>query len=420
MSVNVLKGNFVSAPALGKLDCVENGYLVLEDGLIQGIFEALPEQYHNAQITDFSDRLILQSFSDMHLHAPQYPMLGLGMDLQLLDWLTTYTFPVEAQFADTGYAREVYARLASKLVHSGTTRVVMFASIHTDATLVLMEELERAGVTGYVGKVCMDRNGLPGVYEETTEGSERETLRFFEAAAQFSHIKPIVTPRFTPTCSDELMAWLGRQARTRGLYVQSHLSENKDEIAWVRRLHPDCAEYWETYDKFGLFSDHTVMAHCVYSGAREREAMKRRNVLVAHCPDSNINLCSGFVPLRTMLDEGLWIGLGSDIAGGAELPMNRVITAAIRMSKAKRIETEGTAGLLTVAEGYYLGTTAGAAYFGAGNGFAAGDPLHAIVVDESGFPPAKSLTLQERMERAIYLMDERSIQAVYSEGVRVV
>ena len=139
MSVNVLKGNFVSAPALGKLDCVENGYLVLEDGLIQGIFEALPERYHNAQITDFSDRLILQSFSDMHLHAPQYPMLGLGMDLQLLDWLTTYTFPVEAQFADTGYAREVYARLASKLVHSGTTRVVMFASIHTDATLVLME-----------------------------------------------------------------------------------------------------------------------------------------------------------------------------------------------------------------------------------------------------------------------------------------
>ena len=100
--------------------------------------------------------------------------------------------------------------------------------------------------------------------------------------------------------------------------------------------------------------------------------------------------------------------------------MNRVITAASRMSKAKRIETEGTAGLLTVAEGYYLGTTAGAAYFGAGNGFAAGDPLHAIVVDESGFPPAKSLTLQERMERAIYLMDERSIQAVYSEGVRVV
>ena len=418
--MKILKGNLVSAPALGKLEIVEHGCLVLhDDGSIQSVEKAVP-QSADAEVIDYGDSLIMPSFVDMHLHAPQYPMLGLGMDLQLLDWLTTYTFPVEAQFADTGYAREAYARLASKLVHSGTTRVVMFASIHTDATLVLMEELERAGVTGYVGKVCMDRNGLPGVYEETTEGSERETLRFFEATAQFSHIKPIVTPRFTPTCSDELMAWLGRQARTRGLYVQSHLSENKDEIAWVRRLHPDCAEYWETYDKFGLFSDHTVMAHCVYSGAREREAMKRRNVLVAHCPDSNINICSGFVPLRTMLDEGLWIGLGSDIAGGAELPMNRVITAAIRMSKAKRIETEGTAGLLTVAEGYYLGTTAGAAYFGAGNGFAAGDPLHAIVVDESGFPPAKSLTLQERMERAIYLMDERSIQAVYSEGVRVV
>ena len=335
--MKILKGNLVSAPALGKLEIVEHGCLVLhDDGSIQSVEKAVP-QSADAEVIDYGDSLIMPSFVDMHLHAPQYPMLGLGMDLQLLDWLTTYTFPVEAQFADTGYAREAYARHASKLVHSGTTRVVMFASIHTDATLVLMEELERAGVTGYVGKVCMDRNGLPGVYEETTEGSERETLRFFEATAQFSHIKPIVTPRFTPTCSDELMAWLGRQARTRGLYVQSHLSENKDEIAWVRRLHPDCAEYWETYDKFGLFSDHTVMAHCVYSGAREREAMKRRNVLVAHCPDSNINICSGFVPLRTMLDEGLWIGLGSDIAGGAELPMNRVITAAIRMSKAKRV-----------------------------------------------------------------------------------
>ena len=216
------------------------------------------------------------------------------------------------------------------------------------------------------------------------------------------------------------MAWLGQTARERGLYVQSHLSENKQEIAWVRELHPDCVEYWETYDKFGLFSDHTVMAHCVYSSTREREAMKRRNVLVAHCPDSNINICSGFVPLHIMLEEGLWVALGSDIAGGAELPMNRVITAAIRMSKAKRIESEWAQDFLTVIEGYYLGTTAGARYFGAGAGFAPGDPLHAIVVDDAALPKTRALSLRERLERAIYLMDDRSIVAVYSEGKKVV
>ena len=420
MSITVLKGHIVSAPKLGALETLENGYLVLDDGIIQGAFSSLPERFASAPVSDYGDRLILQSFADMHLHAPQYPMLGLGMDLPLLDWLKQYTFRTEARFQDTDYAREIYRQLAQRLIRSGTTRVVMFSSIHTDATLILMEELERAGVTGYVGKVNMDRNGAPGSYQETTEESKRETLRFLEAAAGFSRVRPILTPRFTPTCTDELMAWLGQTARERGLYVQSHLSENKQEIAWVRELHPDCVEYWETYDKFGLFSDHTVMAHCVYSSAREREAMKRRNVLVAHCPDSNINICSGFVPLHIMLEEGLWVALGSDIAGGAELPMNRVITAAIRMSKAKRIESEWAQDFLTVIEGYYLGTTAGARYFGAGAGFAPGDPLHAIVVDDAALPKTRALSLRERLERAIYLMDDRSIVAVYSEGKKVV
>lgn len=420
MSITVLKGHIVSAPKLGALETLENGYLVLDDGIIQGAFSSLPERFASAPVSDYGDRLILQSFADMHLHAPQYPMLGLGMDLPLLDWLKQYTFRTEARFQDTDYAREIYRQLAQRLIRSGTTRVVMFSSIHTDATLILMEELERAGVSGYVGKVNMDRNGAPGSYQETTEESKRETLRFLEAAAGFSRVRPILTPRFTPTCTDELMAWLGQTARERGLYVQSHLSENKQEIAWVRELHPDCVEYWETYDKFGLFSDHTVMAHCVYSSAREREAMKRRNVLVAHCPDSNINICSGFVPLQIMLEEGLWVALGSDIAGGAELPMNRVITAAIRMSKAKRIESEWAQDFLTVIEGYYLGTTAGARYFGAGAGFAPGDPLHAIVVDDAALPKTRALSLRERLERAIYLMDDRSIVAVYSEGKKVV
>ena len=420
MSITVLKGHIVSAPKLGALETLENGYLVLDDGIIQGAFSGLPERFASAPVSDYGDRLILQSFADMHLHAPQYPMLGLGMDLPLLDWLKQYTFRTEVRFQDTDYAREIYRQLAQRLIRSGTTRVVMFSSIHTDATLILMEELERAGVTGYVGKVNMDRNGAPGSYQETTEESKRETLRFLEAASGFSRVRPILTPRFTPTCTDELMAWLGQTARERGLYVQSHLSENKQEIAWVRELHPDCVEYWETYDKFGLFSDHTVMAHCVYSSAREREAMKRRNVLVAHCPDSNINICSGFVPLQIMLEEGLWVALGSDIAGGAELPMNRVITAAIRMSKAKRIESEWAQDFLTVIEGYYLGTTAGARYFGAGAGFAPGDPLHAIVVDDAALPKTRALSLRERLERAIYLMDDRSIVAVYSEGKKVV
>ena len=125
---------------------------------------------------------MLQSFADLHLHGAQYPMLGTGMDLPLLDWLNAYAFPTEARFADPDYARAIYRRLARELLENGTTRVCMFSSLHTDATLILMEELEKAGVTGYVGKVNMDRNAAPGVLEETTEASERATLRWLDAS----------------------------------------------------------------------------------------------------------------------------------------------------------------------------------------------------------------------------------------------
>ena len=243
----VLRGNIIHAPKMGELSILEHGFLVLEDGVIQAVCSNLPQELEGAELRDYGDRLLMQSFVDMHLHAPQYPMLGMGMDLQLLDWLNTYTFPTEARFADTDYARRVYRRLAGDLITSGTTRVCMFSSLHTEATWILMDELERAGVTGYVGKVNMDRNGLPGVLEETTEESIRETVRWLDGC-HFEHVRPIITPRFTPSCTDELMAALGKLARERELYVQSHLSENTREIDWVRELHPDCKQYWETYD----------------------------------------------------------------------------------------------------------------------------------------------------------------------------
>lgn len=166
----VLRGNIIQAPRLGELDIRKHGYLVLEDGVVQGVYDALPQALASAPITDYGDRLIMQSFVDMHLHAPQYPMLGMGMDLPLLDWLNTYTFRTEARFADPDFARRTYRRLASDLITNGTTRVCMFSSLHTEATWILMEELERAGVTGYVGKVNMDRNALPGILQETTGG----------------------------------------------------------------------------------------------------------------------------------------------------------------------------------------------------------------------------------------------------------
>ena len=414
----ILHGHIVHAPKLGALEILENGYMLLENGKIAGIAGDLPDDWKGCEIIDYSDRIIMQSFCDMHLHAPQYPMLGMGMDLPLLEWLNTYTFKTEARFADVDYAREIYRRLAKELIDNGTTRVCAFSSLHLESTLVLMEEFEKAGICGFVGKVNMDRNGSPEL-QENTEDSIRDTIKWLDACPKDAHIQPILTPRFTPSCTNELMAALGKLAKERGLYVQSHLSENTSEIEWVRSLHPDCPQYWESYDKYGLFNSHTVMAHCVHSDERERKAIKDHNVVVAHCPDSNINLISGVAPIRQMLNEGIWVTLGSDIAGGAILPMMGVIAEAIRSSKIRRIHSNWTVDFLTVAEGYYLGTTSGAHYFGAGDGFANGDPLHAIVIDDRHYVDTHRLSIRDRFERAIYRAKTDDICAVYSAGRKV-
>ena len=307
----LIRGHIVAAPSPGALDITENGYIALENGVIRCVSTERPDGFADAPIQDFGDRLILQSFADMHLHAPQYAMLGLGMDVPLLEWLQRYTYPVEARFADAGYAREVFERLAQALIANGTTRVCIFSSLHTDATLLLMEALERAGVTGYAGKVNMDRNGGDGL-QETTAESRRETLRWLDACDRFSRVRPMLTPRFVPSCTDALLAFLGRLSRERKLPVQSHLSENREEMALVRRLHPDCEQYWQVYDKYGLFHSQTVMAHCVHSDARERAALRANGVLVAHAPDSNVNICSGFAPVRKLMDAGINLALGTD------------------------------------------------------------------------------------------------------------
>lgn len=414
----VLCGNLVTVPALNTLLCTERGFLVLDDGRIEGVFSELPERFRDAERIDYGDALILPSFCDMHLHAPQYPMLGMGMDLPLLKWLEKYTFRTEARFADAAYARSVYRTLAKKLVENGTTRVSMFSSLHTDATLVLMEELESVGITGFVGKVNMDRNA-PDSYCESTEESKRETLRWLKACDRFTKVRPILTPRFTPSCTDELMRWLGDVAKDYDLPVQSHLSESRGEIAWVKELAPTCERYWETYARAGLWKPGTLMAHCVYSDEVERKAMRDYGVTAVHCADSNINIASGIAPVRQMLDEGVSVALGSDIAGGAQLSMLEVVQMTIRTSKIKRIESGWTQGFLSVADGFYLGTTAGASYFGAKPGFAAGEPLHAIVVSDREMPDSDRLTLRERFERIVYLAKPENIIAVYGDGKRL-
>ena len=411
------KGNIIEAKSPTELGLYPNHYLILEDGILIDILPELPASMQEAEVTDFGDALILQSFCDMHLHAPQYEMTGTGMDLPLLQWLNAYAFPTEARYKDPSYARKKYHQLAKELIANGTTRVSMFSTLHTPATLVLMEELEQAGATGLVGKVNMDSNA-PDYLRETTQESIQETLRWLEGCRRFSRVKPVLTPRFAPSCSPELLTFLGKVKAERGLPVQSHLSENVGEIAFVKEIFPECGEYWQVYDKYGLFDSHTLMAHCVHSTQTEQNAMLKSGVRPVHCASSNNSLCSGISPVGHMIRQGIGVCMGSDVAGGTTLSMLKTIANSISASKDRYIMTGDESQVLSIEEAYYAATSAGQTFLGEGEGFVRGKALHAIVLDDTHLPLLPGITLRDRLLRGAFRLDDRNITAVISNGIR--
>lgn len=417
--VFALKGNIIYAAESKAFTAAERAYLVCEGGKVAGVFSELPQRFAGAEVTDYGDKLIIPGLCDLHVHAPQYAYRALGMDLELLPWLNTYTFPAESKYADVGYAKAAYKTFTSALHHSATTRAAVFGTIHRASTLLLMELLEETGIQAYVGKVNMDRNS-PDYLCETTEESAEETEKWLaECAGRYKNIKPILTPRFTPSCTDALMEKIGAMQKKYKLPVQSHLSENLSEIAWVQELCPQSTCYADAYARFGLFGGEcpTIMAHCVHPNATELEFLKRKNVMVAHCAQSNMNLCSGVAPVRTYLNEGVSVGLGSDVAGGAELSIFKAMTDAIRASKLRWALLDNNLAPLTVTEAFYLGTKGGGAFWGKAGSFEEGYEFDAVVIDDDSINTSSDYSsVQQRLERVIYLSDDRSVAAKYISG----
>lgn len=418
----VLKGNICYSHNARRLECMEQGYLVCEDGRSAGVYKELPQIYAGFPLTDYGDRMIVPGLTDLHIHGPQYPFRGLGMDLELLDWLNTRTFPEEARYSDREYARNAYRIFAEDMKRGGTTRACIFGTLHREATVELMDLMEATGLKTMVGKVNMDRNCPDFLVEESAEASLRETrLWLEEIKGRYSNTQPILTPRFIPTCTDELMEKLKGLQKQYGLPVQSHLSENMGEIAWVKELCPWSECYGDVYDHFGLFGGDvkTIMAHCVWSGEEETERLRERGVYVAHCPQSNTNLSSGIAPVRRYLDQELKVGLGTDVAGGSSASVFRAMADAIQVSKLRwRLQDESLKPL-TVTEAFYLGTKGGGSFFGKVGSFEVDYEFDALVLNDSGLRHPQPLNLQERLERFIYLADERHIEAKYVAGKKV-
>lgn len=419
----VLKGTVCFSEDSNTISISENAFLVCENGLSSGVFSVLPEEYRGLPIHDVGNRLIIPGLVDLHLHAPQYCYRGTGMDLELLEWLNTITFPQEAKYADLDYAGKAYSIFVDDLKKSATTRASIFATLHVEATELLMDLLEKSGLKTMVGKVNMDRNGSPALQEQSADASAADTMRWLQdIQGRYQNTRPILTPRFTPSCSDELMKQLSLIQKEYHLPVQSHLSENFSEIAWVKELCPQSRFYGDAYDMFGLFGGEscpTIMAHCVHSSEEEITLMKKRGVYIAHCPQSNTDIASGIAPVRRYLDEGLHIGLGSDIAGGFSLSIFRAMADAIQVSKLRWRLLDDSLKPITLEEAFYMATLGGGSFFGKVGSFEKGYEFDAIVLDDENIRHPQPLTTRERLERLVYLSDERNITEKYVSGNRI-
>ena len=419
----VLKGNICYSHTARELLSFENGYVVCVDGKSCGVFDKLPQKYEALPVIDYENQLIIPGLIDLHIHAPQYAYRGLGMDLELMDWLAQQAFLEEAKYAELEYARKAYSIFAEQMKKSGTTRACIFATRHRTATEMLMELMEETGLISYVGKVNMDREAPEGLREESAEVSAYTTKEWLEnVSGKFQRTRPILTPRFIPSCTDELLERLGDIQKEFGLPVQSHLSENQGEIQFVKELRPQNAFYGEAYHDYNLFGNDakTVMAHCVWSTEEEIRLIKKNGVFIAHCPASNMNLSSGIAPVKKYLDKGLKIGLGSDVAGGQSESMFRAMTDAIQVSKMYWRLVEQSEKPITFSEAFYMATKGGGEFFGKVGSFEEGYEFDAIVLDDSELLHPQELTVLQRLERATYLgMDGKGLRAKYVAGSQI-
>jgi len=383
-------------------------------------------------------KILLPGLIDLHIHAPQWPQRGKALDRPLEDWLQHHTFPLEARFSDLAFAAEVYESLVDGLLANGTTTAVYFATLHLPATQLLAELCLARGQRALIGRVAMDdASQCPPFYRDASaEIAEAETRALIDhvrgmAGNQQGLVRPVITPRFIPSCTDDLLGRLGRLADESGCHVQTHCSESDWEQDFVsaRCGVTDCA----ALDRFGLLSRHTILAHGNFIDEGDQALIRSRGAAIAHCPLSNAFFADSVFPLRRALDAGLHVGLGSDIAGGASpsiLASARHAVIAARtlesgVDPALPRDQRGRPGSrITALEAFWLATAGGGQALDLPIGLLQpGYQFDAILIDRAS--PGSDLYLapedgpEDMLQKIVHLGSRADISRVWVGGRRV-
>lgn len=414
--MKVYRGNFVCAPEFGTLSVLPRGYLAVDaDGTIAYAGRELPEAYAPCEQEDFGEALVLPGFVDLHFHAAQPAIMGLGHESGE-DWFSEFCYPAEHAYGEAETAEKTNAYVVSSLRRFGITRSFIMGTTAVGPLKDLAERLSRAGLSARIGKMNSDQ-GAFGKAQETTAASREETLLFLdflqEVQKQNPLIGPALCPEFAPACTAELMAFLGDLSRTRGIPIHTHMAEGAFDVKLVREQFPEQKTYGRVYDAFGLLSGAgTVLAHCLSCTEEEIGLLAERGAVVAHCPVAALDSgARNFFPLRKFVRAGVKVGLGSDVGGGHTFNMMRTMTAAIHTSKLFAEETP-----LNASEALYLATKSGGALFGKVGSFEKGYAFDALVIDDQERCALAKLDLSARLTQFIYTADPAEIKRCFCQG----
>jgi guanine deaminase len=441
-----IRGTLIHTPQLGEVEIIRDALVEIDDaGNISAVLrpesaefgERIKTAFENETLFELGEsQYLLPGLVDLHVHAPQWPQIGTALHLPLYDWLQQCTFPLEARYADLDFARENYESLVENLLANGTTTATYYGTIHLAATRLLADICLRKGQRAVVGKVAMDnKDECPAFYrDKSTSSGLDETRALIEyirnlAGNETGRVLPAVTPRFIPACTDEMLTGLASIASEYDCHVQTHCSESDWEHKYVIERYG--VNDTQSLDRFRLLTGKTVLAHSNLVNDDDMATIKARHSGIAHCPLSNIYFSNAVFPARRALDNGLNVGLGTDISGGPNPSVLHNCRASVNSS---RLLEEGVDPKVAAAnrgtpnsrigcrEAFWMATTGGARALGLKIGqFAKGFHFDSMVVDTSvedtNLPEiVDSDSDDDMLQKIVYCAERRNITNVWIQG----
>ncbi|QJD91563.1 guanine deaminase [Duganella dendranthematis] len=416
--------HFLADPAFSDKshDWHEDGLLIVADGKVQAagdyatLHTTLPA---NTVVHDYSGKLLIPGFIDTHVHYPQSDMIASPAE-GLLPWLETYTFPTERQFEDTVHAANVAEFFLDELLRCGTTTAMVYCTVHPQSVDAFFTASEQRGLRMVAGKVMMDRN-CPDFLRDTAESGARDTETLIQRWHKRGRALYAITPRFAPTSTERQLQLAGELATAYpDTFIQTHVSENEAECAWVRELFPNSRSYIDVYDSYGMMRPRAMYGHCIWLNERDRQRMAETQSAAAICPTSNLFLGSGLFDFERADDAGVLLSLATDVGGGTSFSMLQTMNEAYKVARLK-------GSYLPALRMFYLATLGAARSMqleGTIGNFTAGAEADFIVVDPQATPllqrrTARRESLEELLFALALLGDDRAIAATYSAGRQV-